>query len=133
MSNNLQLNIFLKRNNHSCLVFKRNGILYRIDHLIEPLAFVANMVQLNKAIETEAEQDCYLELYNDKKKHWILECRYLNRIVALNLWLDSGSPNGYLDVRFCWDGKPDVFSTAVQHMSFMAECARIFGGYTKKR
>jgi len=123
MKNNLQLNLFLKPNNRTCLVFRKNEILYRIDNLLHPLPFVANMVQLKKAIDTEAEQDCCLELCNTKNKRWKLECRYLNRIVGLNLWIDTGLANGHPELKFCWDGKPGHFGAAVRDMSMMVQHA----------
>lgn len=90
------------------MVFKRDGILYRINNLTEPLALVANLAQLSKAIDSGAEQECLLDLFDKKRKHWVLECTFFNGIVALNVWLNT--------VRFFWDGSVADFRNAVNDL-----------------
>lgn len=126
MGKTLQLNIYLMRSTRACMVFKRNGILYRINNLTDPLVFVANLVQLNKAIDSGAEQRCYLNLYDHKGKCWVVGCTFLNNIVSLNLWLDDPDDVGFLKIRFCWDGSAADFGKAVNEMCKMVNCAKVF-------
>ncbi len=127
MSKNLQLNIYLMRSSRACMVFKRNGILYRINNLTEPLALVANLVQLSKAIDSGAEQRCFLSLFDHKEKHWVLGCTFLNGIVALDVWLNSRNAIGELYAQFNWNGIAADFAKAVNELCKMVAGANIFG------
>lgn len=106
------------------MVFKRNGIMYRINNLKDPLKFVGTMVQLSAAMDTGIQQHVCLDLLDKKQKHWILECRFLNGVVALNLWLDSNNLLRYSDARFCWDGSPANFKIAVSNLILHAQISR---------
>lgn len=131
MSRNLQLNIYLKRNNHACMVFKQNGILYRINNLIEAIQFVANMKELSAAVKKGNMEDAYLALYDHRGKIWVLECTLLNGLVSLKLWFQSKSSGEHLDVRFSWDGDVAGFTLAVYHLTLMADLSRLFRIYRK--
>jgi hypothetical protein len=129
MSKNLQLNIYLMRSSRACMVFKRNGILYRINNLADPLALVANLAQLSKAIDSGAEQRCFLALFDRKGKHWVLGCTFLNGIVALTVWLNSQNAIGELYVQFNWGGMAADFGMAVNELCEMVARAKIFGAH----
>lgn len=129
--NKLQLNIYLKRNDRACMVFKRNGILYRINNLMQALAFVWEMKEMSKAVHTEAMEDFYLELYDNRGKCWVLECALLNGLVALKLWFQSASSGEHLDVRFSWQGTAEEFKSAVHYLVTAVDVQRFFGTYRK--
>lgn len=131
MKNNLQLNIYLKRNNRACMVFKRNGILYRINNLTKVNEFIQAMKALIASVKTETMEDFYLELYDHRGKCWVLESTLLKGIVALKLWFQSESSGEHLDVRFSWEGIALDFIRSVQDMEVMAGISRVFGIYRK--
>jgi hypothetical protein len=132
MSKNLQLNIYLKRNNRACMVFKRNGILYRINNLTFAKEFVYNMQDLSKAVaKGEMKEDSYLELHDHRAKIWVLECTLLKGMVALKLWFQSKSSGEHLDVRFSWEGTDEEFMSAVHYLAVAADVQRIFRVYKK--
>jgi len=127
MSKNLQLSIYFTPAKRACMVFKRNGILYRINNLIEPLALVANLAQLSKAIGSGAEQRCFLALFDHKGKQWVLGCTFLNGMVALSVWLNSQNAIGELHIQFNWNGIAAEFGKAVNELCDMVARAKIFG------
>lgn len=127
--NKLLLNIYLKRNNRACMVFKRNGILYRINNLMQADDFILIMRRLSTATERAVMEDFYLELYDHRGKCWVLECTLLNGVVALNIWFQSKSSGEHLDIRFKWQGIAVEFRTAVRDMCVMAGVSRVLGMY----
>lgn len=116
MSKTLQLNIYLKRNNRGCFVFKTSGMLYRINNLIDALQFVANLEALGKAIEKGLRKECCFDLYDHLKKHWMLVVKFVNGLVALELWLQQKGPLKNPEGRFYWIGDPVLFRAAVARL-----------------
>lgn len=117
----LHLNIYLRQNNRACMVFKRDGFLYRIGNLLNALQFVAEMEWLSRTIARGEQPNFLYDLWDNHNKQWVLECSVLNGIVALNLWLRCKSPNEHLSARFCWDGEATAFRRAVRNMSLMVD------------
>lgn len=120
MSTTLHLSMYAKRGKRASLVLKRNGLMYRVNNLLSPLAFMANMVQLAKAIESGARQDCCLHLYDHRKTHWVLDCLFQTITVCLSLWLDNGQETDRSISRFYWEGSPADFNTAVSSLAVLA-------------
>lgn len=129
--NRLQLNIYLKRNDRACMVFKRNGILYRINNLMKVKDFVMQMKGLAASVKMEVMTEAYLELYDHRGKCWVLECTLLNGVVGLKLWFRDERSAEHLDVRFSWDGPAVEFITAAHDLQVMAGISRFFGIYRK--
>jgi len=129
--NKLQLNIYLKRDNRACMVFKRNGILYRINNLTQALDFVWEMKDLSKALKTGTMDDSFLELCDHKGKIWVLECVILGAKVLLNLWFQNKTELKHFDVRFSWEGSVEEFRAAVHYLAAAADVQRFFRVYRK--
>lgn len=106
----LQLSVYHKRGK-SCIVFKRPGILYRINNLLEPLRCIAEMVQLAKAIATGAAQNCRYVLRAARGMEWILEVMHADGLMKLNLLqLIDELPDTRLV--FAWSGRDIRFIEA---------------------
>nr|WP_199080694.1 hypothetical protein [Pedobacter sp. ASV19] len=131
MSNNLRLNMYLMRKNRACLVFKKDGILFRVNRLVKALEFVAEMELLAKAIDMGAGQECYYELVDDRGKKLVFECGFDLGVLSLCVRRPDGTPDKFLCKVFCWEGSSVEFRKAVQGLALMASCARTFNVYRK--
>lgn len=129
--NRLQLNIYLKRNGRACMVFKRNGILYRINNLTQADDFIWIMRRLSAAVRRPEMEDFYLELHDHRGRCWVLECTLAKGIVSLKIWFQSTHSAEHLDVRFSWEGIVVEFTRAVHDMCMMVGVSRVLGMYRK--
>jgi hypothetical protein len=113
----LQLSVYHKKGKKSCFVFKRPGLLYRINHLLEPLRFIAEMVQLAKAIATGAAQNCRYVLTAGREVEWILEVMCKDGLMKLNLLqLIDELPDTRLV--FAWNGRDAEFIEAAAGLGY---------------
>ncbi len=126
MSKRFQLNIYFKRNNRACMVFKRNGILYRINNLTEAKAFVQEMKDISDSVGVGAEVNSYLELKDHRARTWVLECVLEGYLMSVQLWFQSKSSGEHLDVRFSWKGAKEEFLTVVHALSIAANEDRVY-------
>ncbi|HWW40875.1 hypothetical protein [Pedobacter sp.] len=131
MNNQLRLNMYLMKKNRACLVFKKDGILFRVNHLTQALQFVAEMEQLAKAIDTGAAQEWYYELVDDRAKKLVFECGFDLGVLSLCVWKPDDTSAKFLSKVFCWEGSSVEFRKAVRDLALMASCARIFNVYRK--
>jgi len=131
MNNHLRLNIYLMKRNRACLVFKNEGILFRVNRLVRALEFVAEMELLAKAIGSGAVQECYYELVDDRGVQLVFECGFDLEVLSLCLWRPDGKPSGLMVKVFSWVGSGNDFRKAVRGLTLMAGCARMFRGYGK--
>lgn len=125
--NKLQLNIYLKRNNRACMVFKRNGILYRINNLTKPRDFVWQMKDLSKVVNAGTKTVVYLELYDHHHKCWVLECEMLEGKVQLAVWFQNKTELKHFDARFSWQGSTAEFMRAVDALNAAVDVQWFFG------
>ena len=131
MNNELRLNMYLMKKNRACLVLKKGGVLFRVNRMVEALQFVAEMEQLAKAIDTGAIQESYYVLTDDRGKQLVFECGFDQDTLILCMWKPDGTPSGLMTKAFSWEGSSASFRKAVQGLTLMASCARIFGVYRK--
>ncbi|WP_316834755.1 hypothetical protein [Pedobacter nutrimenti] len=131
MNNQLRLNMYLMRKNRACLVFKKGGILFRVNRLVKALEFVAEMEQLAKAIAAGAVQECYYELLDDRGVQLVFECGFDLEVLSLCVWRPDGTPSGLMVKVFSWEGSSVEFRKAVRDLTLMASCARTFNVYRK--
>jgi hypothetical protein len=130
MNNRFYMNIYLKRNNRACTVFKRNGILYRINNLTQAKEFVQGMKEISESGAEGAEKNYGLTLNDHRGKMWVLECRHEGYMVSVYLWYQK-SFGDHMDVRFSWKGTREEFMTAVHFLSVAADQNRIYQLYKK--
>lgn len=107
--------------NRATVIFKCNNIPFRIDALYNALQFVATMEQLRRAIATGAKQNCYHSLADEQGLEWILECRCVNGIVALEIWFQGLGFHLALETVFSWDGTVAEFDNAVCRLTAALE------------
>ena len=131
MNNQLRLNMYLMKGNRACLVFKKGGILFRVNRLVRALHFVAEMEQLARAIDTGAVQECYYELVDDRGVQLVFECGFDLEVLSLCLWRPDRRPSGLMVKVFSWVGSGNDFRKAVRGLALMATCARTFNVYRK--
>lgn len=81
----LQLNIYLKYGKNASLVFKKEGMLCRINNLINSKVLVANMAQLDRAIQTGARQHCHEVLNGTRNRKWLLHVAHNAGVVVLEV------------------------------------------------
>lgn len=113
------------------MVFKRNGILYRINNLTKVNDFIMQMKGLSASVKMGVMTEVYMELYDHRGKCWVLECTLLNGVVGLKIWFQSKSSGEHLDERFSWKGTAVEFVTAVHNLQVMAGVSRVLGIYRK--
>jgi hypothetical protein len=113
----LQLSVYNKKGKKSSFVFKKPGLLYRINHLQEPLRFIAEMVQLARAIATGAAQNCRYVLTASREMQWILEVLHKDGLLNLNLLqLIAELPDTRLV--FAWSGRDAEFIEAAAGLGY---------------
>jgi hypothetical protein len=116
MTNHLLLQMHMNIDNQGSLVLKRSGMSARINDLLAPLTFVANMKQLSLAVDTGARQNCAYEIKNTKGLEWVLACRFAKGIVALELWFQKFGFNEHLETLFSWEGTAKEFGKSVNKL-----------------
>lgn len=105
MNKRLQLNIYFKRGNVACMVFKRNPLLYRINNLILAKQFVAEMEMLsNDILKSKDLQNSFL-LRDKRGKEWKMQLDFADNLVTLSL-----KPG------FNWIGTAPEFAAAVARL-----------------
>ncbi|MBB5438018.1 MULTISPECIES: hypothetical protein [Pedobacter] len=104
------------KDNLGSLVLKYGDVSARIDRMCAALQFAGRMKQLIMAIDTGASQDCAYRLTNLKGLEWILNCRVVKGMVALELWLEKLGCNERLVVPFDWRGSVEEFRNAINRM-----------------
>ena len=128
MNNQLRLNMYLMKGNRACLVFKNEGILFRVNRLVRALEFVAEMELLAKGITAGGMQECYYELVDDRGIQLVFECGFDLEVLSLCLWRPDRRPSGLMVKVFSWVGSGNDFRKAVRGLTLMAGCARMFRG-----
>jgi hypothetical protein len=126
----LQLNIYPKHGGKACLVFKTEELLLRINSLLDPKFFVANMVQLDLAIRSGANQYCHYVLNATRGKSWVLAVIHELGKVSLEL-LCQARERGKPERVFNWEGRPEEFRSAVKGLDLMYQVSGMFGIYKK--
>ncbi|MES2455600.1 MAG: hypothetical protein V4594_08675 [Bacteroidota bacterium] len=112
----LQLSVY-RKNGKTSMVFKKPGILYRVNNLLEPLRFIGEMVQLAKAIATGAAQNCRYVLRAARGMEWILEVVHTNGLMELRLLqLIDELPDTRLV--FAWTGRDVGFIEAATVLGY---------------
>nr|WP_157247126.1 hypothetical protein [Pedobacter panaciterrae] len=107
--------------NSATVIFKCNNIPFKIKALCNALQFVAMMEQLRRAIATGAKQNCYHLLTDKQDREWILECRCVNGIVALEIWFQGFGFHEQMETMFSWDGIVAEFDNAVCRLTAILE------------
>jgi len=131
MNNQLRLNIYLMKGNRACLVFKKGGILFRVNRLVRALEFVAEMELLAKGVAAGGMQEFYYELVDDRGVQLVFECGFDLEVLSLCVWRPDGRASGLMVRVFSWVGSGNDFRKAVRGLTLMAGCARMFRVYRK--
>jgi hypothetical protein len=126
----LQLNIYLKHGNKACLAFKKEGVLYRINNLLDSKFFVGNMAQLERAIRTGASQYCHYVLNGTRSGRWILTVTHELGMVSLEL-LRQPVKEDVHELVFSWSGDADDFCGAARGLAIMSQLGHMCGIYRK--
>lgn len=116
MTNHLLLQIHFNIDNRGSLILKKAGMSARINDLLAPLTFVANMKQLSLAMDSGARQNCAYEIKNGEGLEWVLACRFAKGIVALELWFQKFGFSEQLDTLFSWEGTAKEFGRSVSKL-----------------
>ena len=126
--NSLVLHLNLMEWNRGYLVFK-NGenakASARIKGFYNALEFIAEFVQLQKAIETGAGQNGHFVFSNqDENKNWLLHYHFVQGVVNLVLMLQNLNVDRIFRHVFLWEGSDREFSAGVNRMEARRESYR---------
>ena len=113
----LQLNLMTGAGrNNAKLTFKSDDGLFVIAQLVNARQFVANTEQLRRSIISGGGKQTWIELLDGYGNEWLLECRYMNRVVAVDLWYQHPGFEDHLQTDFSWDGGVGEFDVSVRKL-----------------
>ena len=111
------MNIFMMHGNMAGMSLKREGQQFKIAQLCNALQFVATMEQHRIAIVSGGGHELCYELRDSRENEWVLSCRYGNRMVLLEVWVQNPGSQDNLHTVFSWEGSAGEFDYAVRVMS----------------
>jgi hypothetical protein len=68
---------------------------------------------------------------DDRGVQLVFECSFDQGVLSLCVWKPDGTPAALMIRAFSWDGSNVEFRKAVQGLTLMGSCARIFNVYRK--
>ena len=110
----LQISVFARAKGTANVVFKSDGLEFRIAGLLEGMRLVGCLEQLRLAMNAGGGTESWFELEDVQGDTWLLEVWYLNGVVAINLWAKYEGDGTF--TAFSWDGSVGEFDLAVRRL-----------------
>ncbi|WP_285058417.1 hypothetical protein [Pedobacter ginsengisoli] len=121
----LQISVFVRAKGTANVVFKSDGMEFRIERMLEGMRLVACLEQLRLAINADGGKESWFELEDLQGDVWLLEIWCLNGVVAINVWAKYEGDGTF--TAFSWDGGMAEFDRAIRRLVSFECCGQTRG------